>query len=102
MDLVFKRYQSPFFLDLCIQNSELDELVDILIKKQDEEKMWEMYINTLPYNEKSFEDWKDECLGTKFKNKEMKMSKKEIDATIKKSQEILSGFKPPQKEVYGA
>lgn len=95
MDLVFKRYSSPFFLDYSIENGKLSELVDTLLKKQDEEKMWEMYLATLPYNNKSFNEWKQETLGAGTKRKKQKMSKKEIDATIKKSQDILRGFKPP-------
>lgn len=95
MDLVFKRYQSPFFLDYCIENGNLSNLVDMLLKKQDEEKLWEMYLSTLPYNTKSFNDWKKEGLRDKEKIRKTKMSKKEIDATIQKSKEILRGFKPP-------
>lgn len=97
MDLVFKRYSSPFFLDYSIENGKLSELIDTLLKKRDEEMLWEMYLVTLPYNDKSFNDWKQETFGTRTKSKELKMSKKEIDATIKKTQEILRGFKPPQK-----
>lgn len=95
MDLVFKRYQSPFFLDYCIENGNLSNLVDMLLKKQDEEKLWEMYLSTLLYNTKSFNDWKKEVLRDKEKIRKTKMSKKEIDATIQKSKEILRGFKPP-------
>ncbi len=97
MDLVFKRYSSPFFLDYSIENGKLCELVDTLIKKRDEEMMWDMYLATLLHNNKSFNEWKKEILGTSTSNKATKMSKKEIDATIKKSQRILCGFKPPQK-----
>ncbi len=97
MDLVFKRYSSPFFLNYSIENGKLNELVNMLIRKQDEDKLWEMYLATLPYNSKSFNDWKDETLGKGIKNVNVKMNKKEIDATIKKSQDILRGFKPPQK-----
>ena len=95
MDLIFKRYSGPFFLDYSIENGNLSELVATLLKKRDEEMLWEMYLVSLPYNNKSFNDWKQEILGTGTKRKKQKMSKKEIDATIKKSQEILCGFKPP-------
>ena len=97
MDLVFKRYSSPFFLDLCIENSDLGKLVDVLLKKRDEEMLWEMYIASLPYNDKSFKDWKKEALERTKVKQNVHMSKKEIDATIQKSKDILSGFKPPQK-----
>lgn len=97
MDLVFKRYSNPFFLNACIENANLSEFVDLLIKKQDEEKLWEMYLATLPQNEKSFNDWKKEISVSNKRTMTNNMSRKEIDATIQKSQEILRGFKPPQK-----
>lgn len=98
MDLVFKRYSSPYFLDLTIENSNLSELIDMLLKKQDEEKLWEMYLATAMVNEKSFEDWKKEILDlNKKKNKPKTMSKQEQREIIDSSQKILSGFKPPQK-----
>ena len=99
MDLVFKRYPSPFFLDMCIENGQLSEFVDGVLKKRDDDMLWEMYLATLPHNEKSFNNWRQEILKTTNKQQNVKiMSKKEIDATIKKSQEILSGFKPPQQK----
>lgn len=97
MDLVFKRYSGPFFLDYVISNNNLDEFVDMLIKKTDEEKLWEVYLASIYVNQKSFDDWKKELTKDSSNENVPKMSKKEIDATIKKSQEILSGFKPPQK-----
>ena len=97
MDLVFKRYTSPFFLDYVISNNKLDEFVDMLIKKVDEEKLWEVYLASIYVNTKSFDDWKKELSKNKLNENIQKMSKKEIDATINKSKEILSGFKPPQK-----
>lgn len=95
MDLVFKRYSSPFFLDYVMENNELDQFVDMLITKVDEEKLWEVYLASIYVNQKSFDDWKKEI--RKESIDVPRMSKREIDATIKKSQEILSGFKPPQK-----
>lgn len=97
MDLVFKRYSSPFFLDLCVEHGQLEDLVDEILKKKDEEMLWDMYLATLPYNDKSFNDWKQETLKTNKKQNVQTMSKREIDATIQKSQDILRGFKPPQK-----
>ncbi|MCI8654969.1 MAG: hypothetical protein HFJ48_03730 [Clostridia bacterium] len=97
MDLVFKRYSGPYFLDLVIENSNFDNFIDMLLKKQDEEKLWEMYLATAIINEKSFEEWKKEILGTKNKTNYKAMTKKEYEKTIQKSEEILRGFKPPQK-----
>lgn len=97
MDLVYKRYTNPFFLDYAIENNSLDEFIDMLLKKKDEEMLWELYLATIPYNQKDFNEWKKEALNNNQKKETMSMTKKEIDATIKKSQNILSGFKPPQE-----
>ena len=99
MDLVLRRYSGPFFIDYCIQNSVLSEFIDIILYKEDEEKFWELYLASLPYNEMSFTEWKKE-VNKKDKinvNKTINMSKAEFDATIKKSEEILRGFRPPKK-----
>lgn len=96
MDLIFKRYSSPYFLDLTIENSELSELIEMLITKQDEEKLWEMYLSTAVFNEKSFEEWKKDVMGQDRRNVRA-MSMAEKNMIIEESKNILSGFKPPQK-----
>ena len=96
MDLVFKRYQNPYFFDLAIENSKLIEFVDMLLKKQDEEKLWEIYVATAIFNEKSFEDWKKEVLKAKTYNPKMQIiSAKKSKEIIAKSEDILRVFKPP-------
>lgn len=99
MDLVFKRYSNPFFLDLCIENNNLDSMIDTVLEQIDEEKMWELYLATVQYNEKSFVEWKESI--NKYTNKGnisyTKMSRKEKDATLKKADDILQNFKPPKE-----
>lgn len=98
MDLVFRRYSSPYFLDLTIENSNLSELIDMLLQKQDEEKLWEMYLSTSLFNEKSFDDWKKDILGPNGQATERKViSKKEQKEIINETQNILRGFRPPQE-----
>lgn len=97
MDLVFSRYSSPlFFLDYCIESGTFENTVEFLIKKKDEEKWWNLYLATLPLNDKSYDEWKKECQGNSKNNETTNLSKDEIDTVIKNSQDILSGFKPPQ------
>lgn len=106
MDLLFKRYANPFFfLDSYI--SQLGKIVDFIMKKENEDKLWQMYVATLLVNDKSFEEFKQENMIQQNTFKEIKntmASKEDIDATIEKSKEILSVFRPPKlrKEVnYG-
>lgn len=100
MDMIFKRYSSPFiFLDSLIENNQLNDYIIFLYKQQQEEKWWELYLATLPLNDKSFEDWKKESSKGSYSysnNVDIEISKSDVDTIIKNSQNILSGFKPPQ------
>ena len=97
-----KRYSSGlFFLDYCIENSIFAQAVEKIKLKSEEEKLWQMYLATQPYNDLSFEEWKEKVYkktAEKFyKKRTTKMSKLEIDATINKANQILKGFKPPKE-----
>lgn len=96
MDLLFKRYASPFdYLDTLLDcNNIVDGVINIW-ETADDDKAWEMYLSNNPYNEKSFEDWKKELQQKTPKA----MSEAEIGATIEKSQNILKNFKPQQQQV---
>ena len=97
MDLIFKRYPSPlFFLDYCLENSSLDEVVMFIYEQTNEDKYWQMYLSTLPLNDKSYNDWKKEVKGGTSTSNDTNFTKEDADTVIKNSQDILSGFKPPQ------
>lgn len=97
MDLVFKRYSNPYFLDLTIENNKLSQFIDMLLKKRDEEMAWEMYLATAMVNSKSFNEWKEELLKSDIKKNTIKMTKREIDAELEKAENILQNFKPPKE-----
>ena len=97
-----RRYSSGLvFLDYCIENSIFAQAVEKIKLKSDDEKLWQMYLFTQPYNELSFENWKEKVYKNTaekiYKAKTRKMSKLEIDATINKANQILKGFKPPKE-----
>lgn len=97
MDLVFKRYSSPFlFLNILIENNNFSSGIDELYHIKNEEKWWEMYLATLPLNEKSYDEWKKESLkGSDLSiNKSEELSVEYVETAIKKSQDILSNFNP--------
>ena len=96
--MIFKRYSSPFiFLDNLLETGRLIEHIDFLIEQTQEEKWWELYLATLPLNERPYAEWKKESQGnTNKSNFSILTSKIDAEETIKKSKDILSGFKPPQ------
>ena len=94
MDLLFKRYASPFnYLDALLEYGEFGSGVANIWDTANDDKAWELYLSYNPHNEKSFEDWKKG-----LHDKPQKMSKAQVDATVEKSQKILKNFKPsPEK-----
>lgn len=101
MDLIFKRYSSPFlFLDNLIETGDLEEGIDVIISQSDDDKDWELYLSLNPWNEKDFRTWKNDILKSNSSN-EITMNKleaeKHFEIEVEKSQNILKGFKPPKR-----
>lgn len=98
MDLLFKRYASPFsLLDLMIQSNRFSDFIDELMEAHNDDKLWQMYLgvlsNPMLKNDISFIDFKKSILESKSSGNQ-KPTEKDIEATIKKSKEILKDFKP--------
>ncbi len=94
MDLLCSRYASPFyFVDNCILAGNFPESIEYLFKQYNEDKYWEMYLATLPLNDKSYDEWRKESEKV---NNENSITKDEARNIAQNSQNILSGFKPPQ------
>ncbi len=98
MDLLFKRYASPFsFINGYIQTGRFTDFVHSFIKTIQEEKEekynWEFYIHS--GYEGSYSDFLEEIKNDK-KNKEM--SEKTIEETVKNSMNILQNFNPEGSE----
>lgn len=97
MDLLFKRYASPFlFLDSLIETNSFYYGINKILEEVQEEKWWNMYLATLPLNEKSYEDWKNELKYGSNKNlgHVKELSKNEIETAVKNANSILSNFNP--------
>lgn len=96
MDLLFRRYASPFpLLDLMIQSNRFSEFVEEAIDAEGEQKLWELYLHHRIID-KSFEDFKKSMMRTEpIENK--KMTEEDIEATIKNSNKILNSFNPYEK-----
>lgn len=94
MDLLFKRYASPFlFVESMIQTDRFSEFVDEFVKtinSENEEKVnWDFYLHKV--QEGSFKEFVDE-LETNNQNQEM--SKETIESTVQQSMDILNNFNP--------
>lgn len=99
MDLLYKKYASPFsLLDLMLQFNRFDEFVDEVIDAYNDELLWQMYLSLLsnPFyeNNKSFDEFKKQLKEQTIQEPNNKITEKEIEATINHSKEILNSFNP--------
>ena len=95
MDLLHKRYASPFpLLDNLIRTEQFSEWVEQFFKKTAEEendkKEWEFFLHKV-WN-KSFADWKAEMTAQASQDDVMDEAKKE--EIVSRSNEILNNFVP--------
>lgn len=90
MDLLFKRYASPFLLvDQMILTGHFSEFVLKLVELDAEDELWQFYLAKV--EGQSFIDWKASLNSGQAKTE---MSDEEIKATVKSSFSILNGFEP--------
>ena len=94
MDLLFKRYASPFlFIDGMLQTGRFTEFVESLIvkdnKEREEQRLWEFYLNR-PI-ECSFIEFKE---GIENDENNASLSANDIETTVQNSMNILQNFNP--------
>lgn len=92
MDLLFKRYASPFILlDNLILISSSSSFIDDLLKFTSDEKeeqiKWEFFLHKV--FDKSWKEFCDELITQESSDKEI-----DLGATIKKSKNMLNNFTP--------
>ena len=95
MDLLAKRYASPFLvLDEFIRNHQLYDFVAEVFKTMAEEKIhdarWQFYLHKV--YDMSFEDYVRKCEQPQKGNQQM--THEEIKNVISASRNMLEGFKP--------
>lgn len=89
MDLLFKRYASPYLLvDEMILAGQFSEFVTQLTEYDADQSLWEFFLHKV--DGQSFNDWKA-SLGD---GKPNQMSDDEIETTINDSYFILNDFEP--------
>jgi hypothetical protein len=91
MDLLFKRYASPFLLvDQMILTGNFTEFVAKVVELDADEELWQFFLHKV--EGQSFNDWKA-SLGVDQQAK-TQMSDDEIKATVQSSFSILNGYEP--------
>ena len=98
MDLLFKRYASPFsFIDGYLQTGRFDEFVVELARTVNEEKeeetTWEFYLHKVS-SEVSYKDFVEELENDK---QNQNMSDEEKAETVKMAMNILNNFNPDER-----
>ena len=91
MDLLFKRYASPFvLLDNLIlissSSSFIDDLINHINKEKEEQIQWEFFLHKV--FDKSWKEFNDEV------NQPINDEKIDLGATVKKSRNMLNNFTP--------
>lgn len=88
MDLLFKRYASPFsFIDSLILSGRFSEGVSEIFSFLNEDKEWEFFLHKV--FDKSFEEFKN----TTFVQPQ-EMTADDFEATVNNSKSMLQGFVP--------
>jgi hypothetical protein len=94
MDHLAKRYGDPcFLLDGYIQTGRFCVFVEGFLEQQQEDETWEFFLHRVW--DKSYNEFRDELKTTQSLKT---MSERTMEATVKKSMDILENFQPDQEE----
>ena len=87
MDLLFKRYASPYLLvDEMLGIGQFSGFISDVIRMKDEDEQWELFLHKVMGQ--SFAEFKDSIAMTK------QVTKDEIETTVNNSYAILKDFSP--------
>lgn len=94
MDLLFKKYADPFtLLTGYIQTLRFCEFVASFVNQVNEDDRWEYFLHKVW--DKSYSEFCDALLVTQ---EQQTMSEEDMEATVKKSMDILGNFNPYEEE----
>lgn len=94
MDLLFKRYASPFLLlDGYIQTSRFTECIKAICKQKADDDKWEFFLHKVW--DKSYPEF---CDALKTSQDLNNMSERDVEKTVQKSMSILENFSPQGEE----
>jgi hypothetical protein len=87
MDLLFKRYASPFLLiEQMIAINNFSDFVTKLLNLNDEDILWEFFLHKY-MGEQSYSEWKESL-------ESREVSAEEAEEIISNSFDILNSFEP--------
>nr|WP_296077340.1 hypothetical protein [uncultured Ruminococcus sp.] len=87
MDLLFKRYASPFLLiEQMIAINNFSDFVTKLLNLNDEDILWEFFLHKY-MGEQSYSEWKESL-------ESRELSAEEAEKIISNSFDILNSFEP--------
>ena len=94
MDLLAKRYASPFtLLDEMICRGRFYEFVleinQIIVEEKDEQQLWEIWLHKV--FDKSYDEWVQKIRSLA---EAQHTDKSQLETTVKNSMELLNGFNP--------
>lgn len=94
MDLLFKRYASPFLLlDVTIENGRFMAFLNELIATVNEEKIYDLWMHRV-FN-KGYEEFKKSVMKrSSVRAKPTTTNKEDIQKIVKNSFETLNNFNP--------
>lgn len=93
MDLLFKRYASPFlYLDNLIDSGMLAQGIYQIIEADDNDKMWDVYLHAYSTPSMSFVDWKKAILEENQEPQTQSMSEDELKTAQENADRILNNF----------
>ena len=93
MDLMFKRYSSPFiFLDALISNCGLSKGVTEIWQFKNEDDEWQFFLH------KVFDKTFDEFRGSIKTAEPQKVTFEDVETTVNTSKSMLQGFNPYESE----
>jgi hypothetical protein len=95
MDLLFKRYASPFlFIDGMIQTDRFGEFVDYfseaVVQDENEKATWDFFLHKV-FDDRTYNDFKAEI---KTNEEHKNMSARTLETTVKHSYDLLNSFNP--------
>ena len=95
MDLLFREYADPFtFLDQVIPAGQLENFIEVFLKKRDKRIRWEFYIHKLSaWDERTWEEFNHDLDFGTAKRQEKPIVEEDIEVTVKRSYNIMKNFK---------
>lgn len=89
MDLLFKRYASPYLLvDQMLVTGDFFDFVIEVFQSNEDDRLWDFFLHKV--EGKTFDEYKAEIFG----NSNFGMTKNDIETTVSDSYSLIKDFEP--------